>query len=70
MTHIYNQVKEEIKELIIARNGKLLNRDITPIYEKYKPIVGLGIVTLTQNACNYFRYDPSQEEFRKQYNYE
>lgn len=70
MEAIEKQVREEIRELIIAKNGKLFNRDITPIYQKYKPIVGQRIITITMNACCFFRFDPSQSEFRKLYNYE
>lgn len=70
MESIEKKVRDEIRELIIEKNGKLFNRDITPIYQRYKPVVGNSIVTIILNACNYFRFDPSQAEFRKQYNYE
>lgn len=69
MSNIKAQVKEEVKNLIIENNGELLNKHILEIYRKYKPIVGMEIVTITQNVCNYFRFSPFMEEFRKEYNF-
>lgn len=52
MSNVKAQVKQEIKNMIIENHGNLLNKHILEIYRKYKPVVGLDIVTITQDACN------------------
>lgn len=70
MISIYKTIKEECRKVIIATNGNPLNRDITPIYERFKPVCGLEVVTHVQNALNFFRFSPTQAKFRKKYGYE
>lgn len=69
MKGIKKLVRNEVKELIISNNGDLRNKHITPIISRYKPFVGSSIVTIVQNACNYFLFSPTQEAFRQKYNY-
>ena len=69
MTSIYKAIKEECRKVIIATNGNVLNRDITPIYDKFKPVCGLDVVTHVQNAMNFFRFFPTQAKFRQAHNY-
>lgn len=56
MKSIYKAIKEECRKVIIATNGNPLNRDITPIYDKFKPFCGLDVVPHVQNAMSYFRF--------------
>lgn len=70
MDKIKKEVRKIAKDMIVSKNGEeILNRDITPIYHKYYPIIGSSIVTIVQDAFNFFKYSPSQEEFRRKYNY-
>lgn len=69
MATIYNIIKKEIRKVIIDTKGKPLNRDITPLYAKYKPLCGLNAVTHVQNALDFFRFSPTQAKFRETYGY-
>lgn len=69
MNPIYKAIKDECRKVIIATNGNPLNRDVTPIINKFKPICGLDAVTHVQNAMSYFRFSPTQAKFRQAYNY-
>lgn len=69
MANVKAQIKAEVKNIIIENNGDVKNKHLLEIYRKYKPIVGMEIVTITQNAFNYFRFAPSMEAFRKEHNF-
>lgn len=58
------EIKNEIKNLIIAQNGKLYNRNFTEIMNKY----GCSVIDC-QNAMNYFQFSPQQRRFREKYNF-
>lgn len=58
------QLREEIKNTIIAQDGKLYNFNLNNLMAKY----GCTSVEL-QNACNYFRFSPQQAKFREAYNF-
>lgn len=69
MPTIYNIIKKEVRKVIIDTKGKPLNRDITPLYAKFKPLCGLDAVTHVQNALDFFRFSPTQARFRETYGY-
>lgn len=69
MASIYNIIKQEVRKIIIATNGKPLNRDITPLYSRFEPVCGLAVVTHVQNALDFFRFAPTQAMFRDKYGY-
>ena len=70
MKNIKKQVREEIKSLIIAKNGReILNADIIPILDRYRPLAGTEIVVFVQGSIAYFSFSPQQEAFRKKYNF-
>lgn len=69
MASIYNIIKQEVRKVIIATDGKPLNRDITPLYARFEPVCGLAVVTHVQNALDLFRFAPTQAKFRDKYGY-
>lgn len=58
------QVREEIKNVIIAQGGQIYNFNLNNLHEAYGFTYGE-----MQNAMNYFSYSPQQAKFREQYNY-
>ena len=57
------EIRNEIKNAIIAQDGKLYNFN-------FNNLVALGANgTQIQNAANYFRYSPQQAAFREKYNF-
>lgn len=70
MNDTYKAIRNEIKNVIIAKNGNVLNADILPIYDRFKPIVGRSVVTMVQDALSHFRFSPSQANFRTKYNFQ
>lgn len=68
------QLRKIVKDIIIRKKGNVTNKDISPLYDKYYITYsrsnGLNeIGTAIQSQLSYFRYSPSQTEFRKKYNF-
>jgi hypothetical protein len=59
------EVRQRVKDAIIAQDGKLYNYN----YNNLKKLYGIDVIQF-QNAANYFRHSPQQEAFRKKYNYQ
>ena len=70
MNNLTNQIRNEIKGIIIANKGGVLNADLVAIYDRFHHLVGNEIVSMVQNAISYFRFSPQQAEFRKKYNFQ
>ena len=56
------EIRAEVKKLLIAKNGKMINADWTALTQQFN-------ITYTdiQNAYNYFRFSPQQRAFRELY---
>jgi hypothetical protein len=70
MKNLTKEIRNEIKGIIIANKGVVLNADVVAIYDRFRPLAGIEIVSIVQNAISYFRFSPQQEEFRKKYNFQ
>lgn len=70
MKNLTKQIRNEIKDIIIANKGVVLNADVVAIYDRFRPLAGIEIVSMVQNAISYFRFSPQQAEFRKKYNFQ
>ena len=70
MKNLTKEIRNEVKGIIIANNGVVLNADVVAIYDRFHHLVGNEIVSMVQNAISYFRFSPQQAEFRKKYNYQ
>lgn len=57
------EIREEIKNAIIAQGGKLYGFNYNNL--RNKGVDGVKI----QNAINYFQFSPAQENFRNTYNF-
>lgn len=66
MRTIQQIIRNEVKAMIIANNGRLVNSHLSQIYYKYRNVAD---VTMVQNAISYFRYSPQQASFRTKYNF-
>lgn len=69
MKNLNKQIRNEIKKIIIANNGEIQNADVVRIYDLFRPVVGINVVSMVQNAISYFRYSPQQAVFRNKYNF-
>lgn len=58
------EIRNEVKKIIIAQDGKLYNYN----FNNLKAAYNVSCVDL-QNAMNYFRYSPQQKSFREKYNF-
>lgn len=58
------EIRTEIKNMIIAQNGKLYNYNITMLANKY----GCHTTDIA-NVVNYFRFSKQQASFRATYNF-
>lgn len=58
------ELRNEIKNIIIAQNGKIYGFNENNLKNAY----GVSFTEI-QNAINYFRFSKQQESFRKQYNF-
>lgn len=68
------QLRKIVKDIIIRKKGNVTNKDISPLYDKYYITYSRSngfneIGTAIQSQLSYFRYSPSQAEFRKKYNF-
>lgn len=70
MKNLTKEIRNEIKGIIIANNGVVLNADVEKVYNRFRVVAGREVVSMVQNAISYFRFSPQQAEFRKKYNYQ
>lgn len=70
MKNLTKQLRNEIKSIIIANKGEILNADIVRLYDRFQPIAGINVVSMVQNAISYFRFSPQQAQFRAKYNFQ
>lgn len=70
MKNLTKEIRNEVKGIIIANNGVVLNADLEKIYKRFRVVAGNEVVSMVQNALSYFRFSPQQAEFRKKYNYQ
>ena len=70
MKNLTKEIRNEVKGIIIANNGVVLNADLEKVYKHFRLIAGKEVVSMVQNALSYFRFSPQQAEFRKKYNYQ
>lgn len=70
MKNLTKEIRNEVKGIIIANNGVVLNADLEKVYKHFRVIAGKEVVSMVQNALSYFRFSPQQAEFRKKYNYQ
>lgn len=70
MKNLTKEIRNEVKGIIIANNGVVLNADLEKVYKHFRVIAGNEVVSMVQNALSYFRFSPQQAEFRKKYNYQ
>jgi len=70
MKNLTKEIRNEVKGIIIANNGVVLNADLEKVYKHFRVVAGNEVVSMVQNALSYFRFSPQQAEFRKKYNYQ
>lgn len=70
MKNLTKEIRNEVKGIIIANNGVVLNADLEKVYKHFCVVAGKEVVSMVQNALSYFRFSPQQAEFRKKYNYQ
>lgn len=70
MKNLTKEIRNEIKGIIIANNGVVLNADVEKVYNHFRVVAGREVVSMVQNAISYFRFSPQQAEFRKKYNFQ
>lgn len=70
MKNLTKEIRNEVKGIIIANNGVVLNADLEKVYKHFRVVAGKEVVSMVQNALSYFRFSPQQAEFRKKYNYQ
>ena len=58
------EVRQLVKDAIIAQGGKLYNFN----FNNLKALYNIDSVQL-QNAMNYYKYSPQQAAFRSKYNF-
>jgi len=58
------EIRNEVKNMIIAQNGTLYNYNLLMLAKKY----GCSSTDI-QNVANYFRFSKQQESFRAKYNF-
>ena len=62
MKNLTKEIRNEIKGIIIANNGVVLNADVEKVYNRFRVVAGREVVSMVQNAISYFRFSPQPQE--------